>query len=197
MHDSGQRQQFGSGAVRDTATGKSRPDLISPYANMRTGEWMRLGAEKYSENNWTKGIPISRCVASLCRHLEAYKMGLTDEDHLAAIVVNGQFIMHYEAMIAKGLLPDSLNDMPKYEQQHDNRLPEPEPFDVMKLKVGDRIRVEIKELASSILKRRISEAGNVAILKLQAKDGGWLTNLGYLHPNEIIELLDGHTTVHE
>jgi hypothetical protein len=43
-------------------------------------------------------------------------MGRTDEDHLAAIAVNAQFIMHYEAMIERGVLPPSLDDMPKYEQ---------------------------------------------------------------------------------
>ena len=44
-------------------------------------------------------------------------MGLTNEDHLAAIVANATFIMHYEAMIECGLLPATLDDMPKYEQQ--------------------------------------------------------------------------------
>jgi len=30
MHDSGRRQSFASGAIRDTADDKPRPDLISP-----------------------------------------------------------------------------------------------------------------------------------------------------------------------
>ncbi len=117
MEDSGKREQFTTGAVRDTADGKSRPDLISPYAQLRKGQWLRLGAEKYDERNWEKGMKISRCIASLERHLCEYKMGLTNEDHLAAIAVNAEFIMHYEAMIEKGLLPPELDDMPKYEQQ--------------------------------------------------------------------------------
>jgi hypothetical protein len=29
MHDSGERQEFGTGAVRDTTTGKGRFDLIA------------------------------------------------------------------------------------------------------------------------------------------------------------------------
>lgn len=117
MEDSGQREKFTTGAVRDTAEGKSRPDLISPYAQMRKGQWLRLGAEKYDERNWEKGMKISRCVASICRHLFQYMMGLTNEDHLAAIAVNVEFIMHYEAMIERGILPKELDDMPKYEQQ--------------------------------------------------------------------------------
>jgi len=117
MHDSGKRQKFDTGAVRDTAEEKSRIDLISPYAQERKGHWLRLGAKKYKERNWEKGIPISRCIASLERHIQDYKKGKTNEDHLAAIAVNAEFIMHYEAMIIKGLLPKELDDMPKYEQQ--------------------------------------------------------------------------------
>lgn len=117
MEDSGKRQEFNTGAVRDTAEGKSRPDLISPYAQMRKGLWLAEGARKYKERNWESGMPISRCIASIERHLQQYKMGLVNEDHLAAIAVNVEFIMHYEAMIEKGLLPRELDDMPKYEQQ--------------------------------------------------------------------------------
>ena len=115
MHDSGKRQDFNTGAVRDTAEGKPRVDLISPYAQWRTGEWLRKGAEKYDERNWEKGIPFSRCVASIERHLQEFKMGKVNEDHLAAIIVNAQFIMHYQAMINLGLLPSDLDDMPDYE----------------------------------------------------------------------------------
>ena len=117
MEDSGKREQFTTGAVRDTAEGKSRPDLISPYAQLRKGDWLRLGAEKYAERNWEKGMSFSRCIASVCRHLFQYMMGKINEDHLAAIAVNCEFLMHYEAMIEKGLLPKELDDLPKYEQQ--------------------------------------------------------------------------------
>ena len=117
MEDSGKRTEFGTGAVRDAAEGKSRPDLISPYAQMRKGQWLRLGAEKYDERNWEKGMEISRCIAAIERHTQKYKMGLVNEDHMAAIAVNAEFIMHYHAMINMGLLPAELDDMPKYEQQ--------------------------------------------------------------------------------
>ncbi len=114
MHDSGERQQFETGAVRDTAGGKSRPDLVSPFAMMRLGEWLRLGAEKYNDRNWEKGIPLSRSTASLYRHLLAWQMGDTDEDHLAAIMCNAMFLLHTKDMIECGLLPDELDDMPCY-----------------------------------------------------------------------------------
>lgn len=114
MHDSGERQSFGSGCVRDTAENKPRPDLISPFALERVGEWLGAGALKYDERNWEKGMPISRCVASMERHIIKWKQGLTDEDHLAAIATNVLFILHYEAMIEHGILPADLDDMPRY-----------------------------------------------------------------------------------
>ncbi len=115
LEDSGERQKFGTGAVRDIAGNKPRPDLISPYFSMRVGAHLEKGATKYAERNWEKGMPISRCIASLERHIMEYKMGLTNEDHLAAIGCNIMFIIHYEEMISRGLLPRALGDMPHYE----------------------------------------------------------------------------------
>jgi hypothetical protein len=115
MTDSGQRQTFGENrAVRDTAADKPRPDLISPFAEERVGHWLRMGAQKYAERNWELGMPFTRCIASLKRHLMKYQQGHTDEDHLAAIIFNAQAIIHYEAMIEAGVLPADLNDMPCY-----------------------------------------------------------------------------------
>ena len=114
MKDSGQRRTFETGAVRDRGQFKPRPDLISPHANLREGAWLAKGAEKYAVDNWCKGIPIRECIASLTRHLEAYKLGRTDEDHMAAIRTNAGFILHYEEEIKAGRLPASLDDMPHY-----------------------------------------------------------------------------------
>ena len=114
MQDSGERQSFETGAVRDSATNKPRIDLISPFALQRLGEWLRLGAQRYTERNWEKGIPVSRCIASLYRHLVAYHAGDRRENHLAAIMVNASFIMHYEEMVQRGRLDRGLLDMPDY-----------------------------------------------------------------------------------
>lgn len=46
------------------------------------------GALKYGEHNWQKGIPISRYVDSVLRHLMKDLAGETDEDHAAAFVWN-------------------------------------------------------------------------------------------------------------
>ncbi|MEN6367678.1 MAG: dATP/dGTP diphosphohydrolase domain-containing protein [Thermoguttaceae bacterium] len=115
MVDNGKRQSFGKDrAIRDTCDDKPRPDLISPFAEERQGQWLLMGATKYAERNWEKGMPFSRCVASLKRHLMRFQQGKKDEDHLAAIMFNAMAIIHYEEMIERGILPAELNDMPNY-----------------------------------------------------------------------------------
>ena len=74
-----------------------------------------MGAAKYAERNWERGMPFSRCVASLKRHVMKYQQGLRDEDHLAAIMFNAMALIHYEEMINRGVLPAELNDMPVYQ----------------------------------------------------------------------------------
>jgi hypothetical protein len=73
-----------------------------------------MGAAKYAERNWERGMPFTRCVASLKRHVMRYQQGKRDEDHLAAIMFNAMALIHYEEMIERGLLPSELNDMPVY-----------------------------------------------------------------------------------
>ncbi|GHT37008.1 hypothetical protein FACS189427_09430 [Planctomycetales bacterium] len=129
MADSGKREQFSTGAVRDTADGKSRPDLISPFAMERLGEWLRLGAEKYAERNWEQGIPISRSIASLYRHLLKFQQGRQDEDHIAAVMCNAMMIIHTIEMVKRCVLPKELLDTPNYgiPRIHFNN---DEPYDV-------------------------------------------------------------------
>jgi hypothetical protein len=115
MKDGGKKQSFGDGmAIRDTADDKPRPDLISPFAEERLGNWLALGAKKYFERNWEKGMPFSRCTASLRRHVMRFQQGAKDEDHLAAVLFNAMALVHYEEMIERGMLPSELNDMPVY-----------------------------------------------------------------------------------
>lgn len=89
-------QTFDTGARRDVTTGKSRPDLVPGCVMLRVGQHFGMGAEKYGERNFEKGIPSSRTLASLCRHVEQYKAGDESEDHLAAIVANAVFLMFNE-----------------------------------------------------------------------------------------------------
>jgi len=112
--DSGQRQNFTSGAVRDTQTGKGRYDLLSPLTIKRLAQLYERGAIKYEPRNWEKGIPISRYVDSGIRHFFNYLEGERTEDHPAAVMWNAGGIIHTEEMIKRGLLPKELNDMPNY-----------------------------------------------------------------------------------
>lgn len=114
MHDSGNRQAFATGAVRDTADGKPRLGLISPFALRRLGAWLTLGAAKYEPRNWEKGMPFSRVVDSLERHVQAFKAGDKSEDHLAAVMCNAMFLAHYQELIERNMLPADLDDMPDY-----------------------------------------------------------------------------------
>jgi hypothetical protein len=121
MKDSGKRQEFKSGAVRDITEGKSRPDLISPFAQDRLGKWLAEGAKKYAPRNWEKGIPLARTLESLCRHINAYQRGDDSEDHLAAVMCNAMFLAHGEEMISRGVWPVELDDLPDYRAEADKQ----------------------------------------------------------------------------
>lgn len=97
-NDSGMRESFDSGMVRDTREGKGRYDLITPFGLRRLAQLYERGAEKYAARNWEKGAPFTRFIDSAERHLEQYKMGLRDEDHLAAVAWNVFAIMHFEEL---------------------------------------------------------------------------------------------------
>ena len=114
IKDSGERQEFNTGAVRDITEDKPALELISPFFERRLGMWLEKGSRKYAKRNWEKGMPIERCLASLKRHTTSYVAGDDDEDHLAAIACNIMFIIHYEEMIKRGVLPQELAYNPKY-----------------------------------------------------------------------------------
>lgn len=94
--DSGNRESFTSGAVRDTREGKGRYDLLSPAAIRRLAGVYERGAKKYADRNWEAGIPISRCIDSALRHTFQYLDGATDEDHLAQAAWNLLACIHFE-----------------------------------------------------------------------------------------------------
>lgn len=96
MKDSGRTREFSTGSKRDNADGKPRMELL-PYDLLeRVAEWYTLGAVKYGDNNWRKGQPTSAVIGSMQRHLSKYIKGMTDEDHLAAIVWNGLALMNVD-----------------------------------------------------------------------------------------------------
>ncbi|HUX15613.1 MAG TPA: dATP/dGTP diphosphohydrolase domain-containing protein [Phycisphaerae bacterium] len=112
--DSGQREEFTTGSRRDTRAGKGRYDLIPPCAMARLARHYENGAVKYGDRNWEKGQPLGRYIDSAIRHLYKFLEGHREEDHLAAAAWNAMGAIHTETMIARGLLPAELDDLPNF-----------------------------------------------------------------------------------
>ncbi len=116
--DSGAREVFGSGMQRDTAAGKSRPDLVRDGPMLQ--RWVGLmtrGAVKYEARNWMKATgeeERQRFLESADRHFNiwfTYRMtgvNIEDpnnptrnplaEDHAAAVFFNINGVEYVEDM---------------------------------------------------------------------------------------------------
>lgn len=88
IKDSGERTEFGSGAVRDMHEGKGRMDLLPWAAIIEVSKHCEEGAKKYGEHNVDKGIPTHSLCDSAARHLAKYLDGQADENHLVAAAWN-------------------------------------------------------------------------------------------------------------
>ena len=100
VKDSGKREQYDNGFVRDTEEGK--PDytrlilipgieLIPVEMLERWGAHMLKGAEKYGPNNWRQAQGLAaklRFARSLFRHAVQLIQGDRTEDHASAILFN-------------------------------------------------------------------------------------------------------------
>lgn len=110
--DSGKRQEFQTGSVRDTSEGKGRFDLLPYYSIMKLAQHFEEGARKYACNNWRKGQPLSRYFDSAQRHLAKFAMGFQDEPHLTAALWNLICYVETAKRIELGQLPSELKDFP-------------------------------------------------------------------------------------
>lgn len=100
IKDSGKRQEFEGGGMRDTEDGKlDWSNLFVWFEPMGTRyvTHMTNGRQKYPDPepgvpNWSlfPATPelLARTLRSLDRHFKAYRAGKTDEDHAAAIMFN-------------------------------------------------------------------------------------------------------------
>lgn len=100
VKDSGAREEYANGFVRDTEDGKydyarilriEGLHLIPIEALERWGAHMVKGAAKYGEDNWKQArgpIAIARFVRSLCRHVVQFIRKDRTEDHAAAVCFN-------------------------------------------------------------------------------------------------------------
>ena len=92
LKDSGQRQQFDSGMVRDTTTDKIDYSLaLDGPMFERLAAHLTKGAQKYSARNWMQAsgqAELDRFRESAVRHFVQWLHGDEDEDHAAAIFFN-------------------------------------------------------------------------------------------------------------
>ncbi len=111
IKDSGKRQEFNTGSVRDTREGKGRYDLLPTRALARVAKHFEAGALKYGDGNWLKGQPLSRYMDSALRHAFAHLEGKRDEPHLDAAIWNLLALSETMERVKAGMLPQCLNDM--------------------------------------------------------------------------------------
>jgi hypothetical protein len=113
IQDNGTRMQYEGGGLRENRKGKGREDLIEPQLIFRLGAWYELGANKYGERNWEKGISVKDCTAAIIRHTFKFLAGFHDEDHLAAVAWNAAAIMRMESTPEY----DRFLDLPRYRKE--------------------------------------------------------------------------------
>ena len=92
LKDSGKREQFAGGMVRDTAEDKIDYSLVldGPMFK-RWAEHLTKGAKKYAKRNWMKArgeVEYNRFRESALRHFIQWWEGNQDEDHAAAVMFN-------------------------------------------------------------------------------------------------------------
>ena len=85
---------------RKDDAGKLRYDLLPPYALEEVVRVYTLGAGKYGDNNYRRGINWSRVYAAMLRHLEAWRRGeeIAPDDgqlHLASVAWGALTLMEY------------------------------------------------------------------------------------------------------
>jgi len=109
---SGKNDEFPTGAKRDSQDNKPRFDLIDEKFLYNLAIHLKRGADKYGEDNWRKGIALSRYKASLLRHIYAIFLDEDPkEDHVSAVVFNLMAMVATARMINDGELPQELGDI--------------------------------------------------------------------------------------
>jgi hypothetical protein len=92
IKDSGKREEFTGGMVRDTDEGKTYWSLVADGPMLR--RWavhLTKGAVKYVKRNWMKATgeaEYDRFRESAFRHFMQWYYGERDEDHAAAVFFN-------------------------------------------------------------------------------------------------------------
>jgi hypothetical protein len=111
VKDSGARQSFSTGAVRDSGADKGFFHCLPYEPMLALARLYEAGAKKYGKDNWKKGIPLSRYLDSAYRHLFKLSAGKRDEDHAAAVLWNVCGFIWTAEQIKFGNLPPELDDL--------------------------------------------------------------------------------------
>ncbi len=90
-------RHFTTGAVRDSAIGKGRYDLLPFAAIHALAKHQERGAIHYGERNVDKGLPQSSLIDSAIRHLSLYVQGDAEDYHLVAALWNIAWACEQEA----------------------------------------------------------------------------------------------------
>ena len=104
VKDSGIRETYASGMVRDTAHDKTLWALV--YDGPMLERWaahLTKGALKYSARNWMKAkgeAELNRARDSAARHFAQWMNGDVDEDHAAAVFFNINVVEYVLARLA-------------------------------------------------------------------------------------------------
>jgi hypothetical protein len=91
VKDSGKRQEYASGMVRDTQEDKPDYTLIDRVFLLRLAVHLVKGAKKYGRRNWQlaeSAEELERFQSSALRHMMQWLDGQADEDHMAACAFN-------------------------------------------------------------------------------------------------------------
>lgn len=88
-------------AGRKDDGGKLRFDLIPVYPLERLAEVYTIGAKKYADRNWEKGMSWGRIFAAMCRHAFKWWGGeiydpVDGQHHLSSVAWCAFALMEYE-----------------------------------------------------------------------------------------------------
>ena len=95
----------GSGKKYDSD--KLRFDLVPTFPQEQYVKVLTMGANKYGDRNWEKGMDWSRIIGATERHLHAFKKG-EDYDpesgllHMAHVMTNSAFILEFYKSYPQG-----------------------------------------------------------------------------------------------
>lgn len=125
LKDTGERNTFDSGAMREPKKGHGRYDLLpgiaiatvmtatggeplAPLGIRAAAEIYEAGSIKYADRNWEKGLPLQSFLDSGLRHMYKAVAGMDDEPHLAMALWNFLCFVHTDILIKNGVYPETL-----------------------------------------------------------------------------------------